>query len=627
MPEYRECLASNKTIQRWFSDVSGKLNLSLLAIWADTTEAERKTIKDPLARAGLVYKIPHTTTIKRGTNGAQKQVYPPGPWSKRVDPRPLTSLVLRGIHASPRNVILDMTEQWLQVQLHTHTLAQIYTRSQWDDSIAKVHCEIRGFRIGMALDFGEYILAFDTLDNIYTPHWAATRDALPGQHVDVYNDYGGFLSAVAAWIDRRQCSKTTVRSNLAVNVIRTDGHLCFGGIGVYTINEVFFLAGLSVFLTEAEVFDDADRTARFCEAFWSFVSITHTKLDALLSPCWQGYVLAATEEQRLKYSYWLHVFGKEITDTLSKCEESAEICVRDGSIGLYDVFEPTYLQTAFRDKDINLGHLIFGYDGWRALGGRVSSADDALTQHFLKHGASSSPPSSNLNHSLYSSDSLNLPPNELRKRRVAPDLYLGTNQKHLWTIIPNFPNCMISPVVSKSKRAATNKGLYCAFPGERKTHIFHYVVKHTRRAAVGPLEYCGIARIIHRQHAGKKEPLISLCRHDPMIPPSYRNRELARIESIAGGRQQKGAAHTKSDSSYGKGGWGKRKHNDEDSGDREENKLPGILTSSPTANGAKRRRVGADAQMTLHSEDFMVTSRLRRRSSASSNVDTLPAIA
>lgn len=42
---------------------------------------------------------------------------------------------------------------------------------------------------------------------------------------------------------------------------------------------------------------------------------------------------------------------------------------------------------------------------------------------------------------------------------------------------------------------------------EKASEMFHYVVKNTRKAAIGPLEYCAVARVIYRQGAGKKDPM------------------------------------------------------------------------------------------------------------------------
>ncbi|KAH7919681.1 hypothetical protein BV22DRAFT_1050885 [Leucogyrophana mollusca] len=407
MLEYCECIAANRTVEHWFSDVFGTTDLSLKGIWADATKAKRKSTKDSQAKHCLVYLIPHTTRIKQCTNNTQKPVYPPSTWSKQSNLNPLASFVLHGIHASPRNVILDLTALWLQIQLHTHTLAQIYTRSQWDNSIAKVDSTICGFKVGMALDFGEYILVFDTLDNIFT------------------------------WISQRQCSKTAVRSNLAVNIIRTDGHLCFGGIGIYTVNEIFYLAGLSVFLTKAEVFDSADCVARFCEAFWTFAHHTN-----LLKPCWHGYVLAVTEDQCLQYSHWLHVYGKDAT---MMSDRMASLCqVYIGTLAQHENDVWSYASGIVpSEKDLTLCHLIFGEDRWFCLTGKQPAFNDPITHIFVNSlYLTVGIPIPRFNDNAI--DSLFLDVGDLCKRHIVPDLYLGDRQKHLWTITPNFPSHFVS---------------------------------------------------------------------------------------------------------------------------------------------------------------------------------------
>ena len=35
---------------------------------------------------------------------------------------------------------------------------------------------------------------------------------------------------------------------------------------------------------------------------------------------------------------------------------------------------------------------------------------------------------------------------------------------------------------------------------QRKTELFHHIVMHTNKWAVGPLDYCGVARIIHGKY-------------------------------------------------------------------------------------------------------------------------------
>ena len=73
-------------------------------------------------------------------------------------------------------------------------------------------------------------------------HWASSRLELPAQHPDVYKDYPSFLWAVGELYKSRQ-KKGLDRDGLAVNFIRKEGRECFGGVGVYTINELFYIAG------------------------------------------------------------------------------------------------------------------------------------------------------------------------------------------------------------------------------------------------------------------------------------------------------------------------------------------------------------------------------------------------
>lgn len=119
-----------------------------------------------------------------------------------------------------------------------------------------------------------------------------------------------------------------------------------------------------------------------------------------MEPCYQGYVLAPTKAQRLRYARWLRTHAqKEVTmsrrqkaiwEEYMVCSDSSLIVlglrnegnvkrgldrtptrtapriVRDGSSGMYDPFEPNDIATALR-KPCNLGHLIFHGTGdfWR----------------------------------------------------------------------------------------------------------------------------------------------------------------------------------------------------------------------------------------------------------------------
>ena len=105
-------------------------------------------------------------------------------------------------------------------------------------------------------------------------------------------NYSSFLNLVANWISQR-AESNSARLGLVCEVMRNANEVWFG-VGVYTVCEVLFLAGMvtffyhsilfvlwlkfviffrlgvSPFLTEHEVFTNPSRTARICEAFWSY---------------------------------------------------------------------------------------------------------------------------------------------------------------------------------------------------------------------------------------------------------------------------------------------------------------------------------------------------------------------
>ena len=86
------------------------------------------------------------------------------------------------------------------------------------------------------------------------------------------------------------------------------GHT-FGGVGTYTVAELFFIAGsyslhiveemlihsfgipgLSPFLSEGELFGCPSRLARLCEALWTFAHRAHTKLAYDVIPICHSYI-------------------------------------------------------------------------------------------------------------------------------------------------------------------------------------------------------------------------------------------------------------------------------------------------------------------------------------------------
>ncbi|KAK7007222.1 hypothetical protein R3P38DRAFT_2793079 [Favolaschia claudopus] len=91
------------------------------------------------------------------------------------------------------------------------------------------------------------------------PTWAESRAELPAAAADFCTLNWDFSSLLVNLMLGRLVLD---RTGLACKVIRAANDVFFG-IGVYTVIETFFLAGLSPFLTEAELFDCPSRVARF----------------------------------------------------------------------------------------------------------------------------------------------------------------------------------------------------------------------------------------------------------------------------------------------------------------------------------------------------------------------------
>lgn len=127
-----------------------------------------------------------------------------------------------------------------------------------------------------------------------------------GSYVNIYSDYRQFLELVANWI-RQHMASSSSRCSLVCEVMRDANQVWFG-VGVYTVCEILFMAGMfifkifyylnrqtlpllanlninhpgvSPFLKEVEVFDNPSRTSQICEAFWAYQHKTITDLPCV----------------------------------------------------------------------------------------------------------------------------------------------------------------------------------------------------------------------------------------------------------------------------------------------------------------------------------------------------------
>ncbi|KAJ7934473.1 hypothetical protein B0H13DRAFT_2305575 [Mycena leptocephala] len=292
MPECRECTASGKhaqCIHKTEKAAGNKFILESMAIDATEAEAARPGASKE-AREGLVYDLNAHCTVKRGQNHHQTAVYPP---TLRVTPEnphlpSLSTLALEKITYTHRAIILHFGTLFFMFQYLTHTSVQFYPRNIWDRSIRNVSKNVRTFKIGIAFIFSTHVLAFPTLDMVFQPTWATSLT----DFVFPPNIYT---------LDTRACDAIRGCTDL------------FYGIGVYTVMELFFMAGLSPFLTLYEVFSNPSRTARFLLAFYSYVERSERDLWSLLKPCIHDGILAPTTEQHLRYADWLYVWAKDRT--------------------------------------------------------------------------------------------------------------------------------------------------------------------------------------------------------------------------------------------------------------------------------------------------------------------------
>ncbi|KAK7036928.1 hypothetical protein R3P38DRAFT_3480764 [Favolaschia claudopus] len=376
MPEFYEALVS-ALLCIYFLNSSPPGSLLVKNLWADATIAESTDHPEgSRAALGHVYPLESTCTALRGSSDAQTPLYPPPFATKLDDPKdPPIPIIKRGltlveVETHPRNVILRFKDNvskdcWCQVQLLKHTVAQAFSKKDWDEAVCKVNRADRGFKVGLAFEFEDYVLAFLTLDLLIQFHWSGDRASLASQP-DVYLNFPQFLDDLVKWTTKRRGQQTD-RSGNAMTAVRTSTEI-FAGAGVYTIPELWHMAGLAPNLTEAEVFDSPSRTARLCAAYYHFGKEAHTTLWPLVKRFLVGFVICVSEEDRLLYSDRLNVHGKDRSYVSARFHEllsDLELCF-DATRSLAH-FEPELIRHALEIEDMNLGTLIFGADHWAYL--------------------------------------------------------------------------------------------------------------------------------------------------------------------------------------------------------------------------------------------------------------------
>ncbi|KAL1941669.1 hypothetical protein VTO73DRAFT_7108 [Trametes versicolor] len=67
---------------------------------------------------------------------------------------------------------------WAEVRLYLHVSTQVFTWSEWKNSICKVPRDARGFKIAIAFDMGKYVLALLTHDLLFRTSFLASESTL-----------------------------------------------------------------------------------------------------------------------------------------------------------------------------------------------------------------------------------------------------------------------------------------------------------------------------------------------------------------------------------------------------------------------------------------------------------------
>ncbi|KAJ7187358.1 hypothetical protein C8R46DRAFT_1207309 [Mycena filopes] len=181
----------------------------------------------------------------------------------------------------------------------------------------------------------------------------------------------------------------------------------------------------------------------------------------------------------------------------------------------YDVFEPTFLATAL-SLDHNLGHLIFGPSTWLALGGIATTCPrDPVTAFFEEQGALDMP--TFLRPDYYAP--MLLEKAEFSSKSIpVRTIHTYRSDKQIWSITPPATNSQGMSGIRDSADVTVVLG------EERRCMLFSYIVKHTQKVAIGPLEYCGNA---HRINIGSSTRAVP-CYGDPSLSEFYAERDLKR---------------------------------------------------------------------------------------------------
>ncbi|KIJ40513.1 hypothetical protein M422DRAFT_256475 [Sphaerobolus stellatus SS14] len=554
MPEFREYYAAYCMILQFLQELGPQ---EVDFIWGDdnTPDCPNSRKRDPSPPPEcFVQLLSSGTEIIRGNGHYRGNIWPSqdisGPELKG------SGMILRDIEMNPRNVILDMSIYWIQVQLSQHSFPQIWNKRIWNE-ISRVCQWKRGFKIGIVFEFSEYVLCFATADFLFSIQYSTTRQALKSQHINPLVDLNGWLCKLVKWLQAEDKCRRLVPSNLMEIV--TEAREVWGGVGVYTFSEICFRAGLSPFLTYEEVFCNPSRTARLVAAYITWVLDTPKVIREILEDVWyeEGFTMAVTDKQRLAYMPHLRVFGHDEVWVYMRTKEikllhDAMIALKEKQAvewyrgdDIPDIFEPSEIREALQ-KCPSLGPLIFTQEGWNVFDERDLPQEPELKgmiklrKHLAKkvnlhNFVNDASARTHLDLSKYGTK-LYLPKGDRLKMRCRGLLYnAGVPSKQVWTIHKYF-GCLsrykmrfdqnagriMSVRVWDKEERNKDPNPYIIWGTDRNNRLITHILKWSAEWTVGPLDFCGIGQVIRQG----KITEVAYCREDPRLTLTlqYRNK-------------------------------------------------------------------------------------------------------
>ncbi|KAF9032744.1 hypothetical protein BJ165DRAFT_1410669 [Panaeolus papilionaceus] len=363
MPELVEGLAHYIT-SKWALDAHPNMDSRhVLGLYADLTADEAKELN---ITSGLIQPLTSETRYLRGTNKHQTPLVATELQRTKdnSNPLPITSLSLIDVHHNVRALVINLGAVWLWV----------YTPERWKGVLMTPY-KHRRFSCGLAIQCKGFVLAFVSLDKLYQPVWTTSQELLGPDLPYIALEFNAFIQGVADWIRSRW---KLGRLDFAINIIRQFNKV-WVGIGAYTVNDVFFVAGIPMGITEP---------------YYVYAIRAERMLPVLLRPSWDNGLLNPDHKERLKYPRtMLRIYGKPLVslprrlvqlatkhnmnitkyaiqhkEKVAAGKTNSPYWYRDDHEGEFpDPFEPSYIKEALqpspKSKEVerfHLGHLIFG---------------------------------------------------------------------------------------------------------------------------------------------------------------------------------------------------------------------------------------------------------------------------